>query len=72
VYVVRSADSTFSAELLARFDIVGFDPRGVGLSRATKCFSNEEQQQAYAGAKARPTAAGFGTTVGTAARFDQA
>ncbi len=72
VDLVRSAGDTFSTELLARFDIVGFDPRGVGLSRATKCFSHEEQQQAYAGAKARPTAADFDSAVRTAARFDQA
>ncbi|WP_308402706.1 alpha/beta hydrolase [Streptomyces sp. AC550_RSS872] len=31
------APDTFSPELLARFDIVGFDPRGVGRSNPVKC-----------------------------------
>lgn len=69
---VRAANDVFSQELRARFDIVGFDPRGVGLSRKTVCFSHAEQQQAYAGAKARPTAADFGPAMHTAARFDHA
>ncbi|ULR48795.1 alpha/beta hydrolase [Streptomyces deccanensis] len=32
-----SAPDSFSPELLARFDIVGFDPRGVGRSNPVKC-----------------------------------
>ncbi|UUU23734.1 alpha/beta hydrolase [Streptomyces sp. DSM 40750] len=32
-----SAPEAFSPELLERFDIVGFDPRGVGLSNPVKC-----------------------------------
>lgn len=36
-YAVRRAPSTFSADILARFDIVGFDPRGVGGSRPVRC-----------------------------------
>ncbi len=70
--LVRDAKNVFSDELRARFDIVGFDPRGVGLSRKTECFSHDEQVRAYAGAKARPTAADFGPAVQTAARFDEA
>ena len=31
------ARSYFSPEVLARFDIVGFDPRGVGLSQPVRC-----------------------------------
>jgi pimeloyl-ACP methyl ester carboxylesterase len=34
------AQWTFSAEVLARFDIVGFDPRGVGLSQAVRCSTD--------------------------------
>ncbi|GAA4295413.1 alpha/beta hydrolase [Streptomyces venetus] len=32
-----SAPNSFSADLLARFDIVGFDPRGVARSNPVKC-----------------------------------
>ncbi|MFJ8941512.1 alpha/beta fold hydrolase [Streptomyces sp. NPDC102365] len=34
------ARSFFSPEVLARFDIVGFDPRGVGLSRPVRCAAD--------------------------------
>ncbi|NJP99858.1 alpha/beta fold hydrolase [Streptomyces zingiberis] len=34
-----SAPFHFSPEVLARFDIVGFDPRGVGLSQPVRCSS---------------------------------
>jgi pimeloyl-ACP methyl ester carboxylesterase len=33
----------FSAALHARFDIVGFDPRGVGASTQLRCFQSNEQ-----------------------------
>ena len=32
----------FSDELRKSYDIVGFDPRGVGSSTAVKCFTDEE------------------------------
>lgn len=36
-------------EVRGQFDIVGFDPRGVGRSSAVKCFGNERQaEQAFA------------------------
>ena len=31
----------------ARFDVVGFDPRGVGLSDPATCFRDAEQEQAF-------------------------
>ena len=31
----------FPAVLRARFDIVSWDPRGVGASTAVKCFANQ-------------------------------
>ena len=36
-------ESIWGPQVRARFDIVGFDPRGVGRSTAIKCFGNEKQ-----------------------------
>ncbi|CAM5702666.1 alpha/beta fold hydrolase [Streptomyces aurantiogriseus] len=36
-FAVRRATGQFSADILERFDIVGFDPRGVGGSQPVKC-----------------------------------
>ncbi len=36
------------AEVLARFDVVGFDPRGVERSSPVKCFSDSELDQVFA------------------------
>ncbi|MEU7902153.1 alpha/beta hydrolase [Actinoplanes sp. NPDC049118] len=35
-------------EVTDRFDIVGFDPRGVGRSNPVKCISNEDQDESFA------------------------
>lgn len=46
----------FSPEILARFDIVGFDPRGVGLSQPVRCSTDLY----FDGPSSHPTdAAGF-------------
>ncbi|MFB9238532.1 alpha/beta fold hydrolase [Plantactinospora siamensis] len=43
------APSLLSASVLDRFDIVGFDPRGVGASEQLRCFRTvREQTRAYA------------------------
>lgn len=47
----------FSPAVLARFDIVGIDPRGVGGSGAVRCLS-DEQRAAAAAADLDPTAPG--------------
>jgi pimeloyl-ACP methyl ester carboxylesterase len=36
-------ESIWGRQVRARFDIVGFDPRGIGRSTAIKCFGNEKQ-----------------------------
>jgi pimeloyl-ACP methyl ester carboxylesterase len=38
VEFVRDAESIFSRDLLERFDIVGFDPRGVNFSSRVRCL----------------------------------
>ncbi len=39
------APAQFGAELRDHFDIVGFDPRGVGESQEVRCFSDEEREE---------------------------
>ncbi|SFF41261.1 alpha/beta hydrolase [Blastococcus tunisiensis] len=39
---------TLPDEILARFDIVGFDPRGVGLSTPVECIPDERHEQLVA------------------------
>jgi pimeloyl-ACP methyl ester carboxylesterase len=45
---------TLPDEVLGRFDIVGFDPRGVGLSTPVECISDERKEELIA-AEPRPT-----------------
>jgi pimeloyl-ACP methyl ester carboxylesterase len=48
VDVVRGlATLAFSPQVRARFDIVGFDPRGVGGSDQLRCFPDKLAQQAF-------------------------
>lgn len=42
VDLVREVDGLFSPALLARYDIVGFDPRGVGGSAPVRCLPHDE------------------------------
>jgi pimeloyl-ACP methyl ester carboxylesterase len=44
----RSADQIVSAALLAQYDLVGFDPRGVGQSAPVQCL-NDQQMDAFVG-----------------------
>jgi len=39
----------FSAELRARFDVVSWDPRGIGRSATVRCFATEAEQQQFLG-----------------------
>ena len=45
--------------LLEHFDVVGFDPRGVGLSTPITCVSNQEKDVLNAASPDMSTAAGF-------------
>ena len=42
-----SARTAYPAEVRARFDIVGMDPRGVGASTPVRCFADADAQQAF-------------------------
>jgi pimeloyl-ACP methyl ester carboxylesterase len=44
--VRQGGRSLFSAEVRARFDLVGLDPRGVGASTPLRCFDTLDQAQA--------------------------
>jgi pimeloyl-ACP methyl ester carboxylesterase len=48
-----AADYVFSPEITDRYDIVGFDPRGVGESEPIFCFTDEELDENFA-ADAKP------------------
>jgi pimeloyl-ACP methyl ester carboxylesterase len=45
----RQAATVFGSDVLARFDIVGFDPRGVSESAPIQCFDTNEQFSAVLG-----------------------
>src|SRR5690625_6187053 len=45
---VEAADSMFSAAVLENFDVVGFDPRGVGESEAVRCIESAGVDEYYA------------------------
>jgi pimeloyl-ACP methyl ester carboxylesterase len=53
--VRNGAAQVFPPEVLARFDIVGFDPRGVGRSSPIRCFaSSAAQAEFFAGMPVYP------------------
>jgi pimeloyl-ACP methyl ester carboxylesterase len=52
----RAARAMFTARIRARFDIVGFDPRGVGESTPIRCMSSKELDS-FIGLDANPDTA---------------
>jgi pimeloyl-ACP methyl ester carboxylesterase len=48
------AQNYLTPEVLARYDVIGFDPRGVGQSAAVKCFTSQEEADAALGGKHQP------------------
>jgi pimeloyl-ACP methyl ester carboxylesterase len=49
---LRELEGRLPAEIVRRFDLVGFDQRGVGHSNPLRCFATEEQADAVYGAVA--------------------
>ncbi len=47
VNFIRMDGMAFPAGIRARFDIIGFDPRGVGASTPVQCFDSVAAQQAF-------------------------
>ncbi|QWF77435.1 alpha/beta fold hydrolase [Amycolatopsis sp. CA-230715] len=69
--LVRSYGHTGPLELRQRFDIVSFDPRGVGESSAITCRTPQEYRDAWDGATARPAPGGYDRAVAGAEDFDE-
>ena len=57
------------ATILGHFDLVGFDPRGVGLSSPIDCLSDQEQDRFDAASPDIRTAAGFTQAKTLAAQY---
>lgn len=56
VDLVQSAEGYFSDTLLKSYDVVGFDPRGVGYSTAVDCLTDAELDAERAGDDETPVA----------------
>lgn len=48
VNFAHNAEAIFSPAILSRYDVVGFDPRGVGDSSAIHCLTDKETDASYA------------------------
>lgn len=48
--LVNSVDGYFSSDLLSSYDVIGFDPRGVGSSTAVDCLTDAELDADRSGA----------------------
>lgn len=53
-FVLNSVDYATGAALQNRFDIVGFDPRGVGRSTAVKCYGPKQMDEFLYGLDSAP------------------
>ena len=54
-YISQSASSLVSSDVRRRYDLVGFDPRGVGRSQPIDCVSDSESTRSSAASTRRPT-----------------
>jgi pimeloyl-ACP methyl ester carboxylesterase len=63
---------TLPAEVTRRFDVIGFDPRGVGRSATVKCFSDADLDANFGGDPDPVSQADFDASVSLARRLAQA
>ena len=70
--VLASPDPVISREVLAAYDLVGFDPRGVGESTPVQCISDAELDELRAKVYDSETEAGLQAWRDDAAEFAQA
>lgn len=67
-----AAVSTYlSSSLLQHFDVIGFDPRGVGRSAPVRCVDGGQMDKLLDLDPAPPTDAGFQALLGADRQFDQ-
>ncbi|MGW7825068.1 alpha/beta fold hydrolase [Streptomyces puniciscabiei] len=69
---VRANYPTLQPALRDRFDVFGFDVRGVGRSSPMRCWDDQQYTQEYSKAKGRPGKGAFGFALASAARFNAA
>ncbi|PRY32422.1 alpha/beta hydrolase [Umezawaea tangerina] len=70
--LVRLFSTTGPAELRERFDIIGFDPRGVARSSPLACQSQDEYTQAWSRARSRPAPGAFDRALAQGKEFADA
>jgi pimeloyl-ACP methyl ester carboxylesterase len=69
IFLAISLAASLDTDVLQHFDLIGFDPRGVGLSAPIKCYSDSEETQALAFDSDVRTTAGLQAAKKQAATF---
>lgn len=72
IELVENAQAMFGDPLLQNFDIVGFDPRGVGESTAVRCYTSDQLDEFYSQTYDMTTDAGFEDFVADMRAFGEA
>jgi pimeloyl-ACP methyl ester carboxylesterase len=70
--LVRRGYRDFPERLRRRFDLVGFDPRGVGQSAPVRCWSTARYRRAFARTRSRPSSRALRRTLAEAEDFGRA
>lgn len=69
-YMVRDLGESAPAVLRERYDIIGFDPRGVGASTSVSCVSQPLYSEQWAASTGRPSPGAFDRAVVFGKRFN--